>query len=163
MDERITDLLGVIKKEINLYRDMVGHAREKTALLSEGRVEAIQESNKVEETFNIKLRFLENELKRLSAEICRSLGITHEEWTLEELAEHLEKPAAAELKSQIDLFRTIVIQLNDVTKRNLELIETSLKYSNGLLALFSNATGPYQQTGLFQPIPDVQPTFSHRA
>ena len=162
MDERISDLLDVIGKEINLYRDLIAHAREKTALLSQGRLEDILENSKVEETFNIKLRFLENEMKRLCSETCRIHGIAREEFTLMNLAENLEQPASLELKSQTTLFRNLVEQLKSVLRRNLRLIEKSLQYSQGLLGLISNATSPYQRTGLFRSIPAVQPTFSHR-
>ena len=162
MDERISDLLGIIGKEIDLYRDLIDHAREKTALLSQGRLDDIVENSKVEETFNIKLCFLENEMKRLCSEICQIQGIAREEFTLMNLAENLEQPASLELKSLTTLLRNLVKQLKNVSQRNLRLIEKSIEYSQGLLGLISNATSPYQRTGLFRSIPAVQPTFSHR-
>ena len=162
MDERISDLLGIVDKEITLYRDLIAHAREKTSLLSQGRSADILESSKVEETFKIKLRFLENEMKRLCFEICQIHGIAREEFTLMNLAENLEQPASLELKSRTTLFRNLVEQLKTVSRRNLRLIEKSLKYSRGLLGLISNATSPYQRSGLFGSIPAVPPTFSHR-
>lgn len=163
MDERISGLLAVIKEEDSLYRNLIEHAKEKTVLLAQVRVEAIQESNKVEETLNIKMRFLENEMKRLCSEICQIAGIAREEFTLEILAEKLEQPASMELKSQTDLLRNSVMELKAVSQRNLQLVEASIQYSQGLLGLISNATSPYQRTGLFRSIPAVKPTFSHRA
>jgi len=61
------------------------------------------------------------------------------------------------------ILRNIVKQLKSVNQRNKRLIERALRYSDGLLSLFSNATGYYQPTGLFEPIPNIQPTFSQRA
>lgn len=162
MDERISDLLRIIKEEIALYRDLIEHARKKTFLLAQGRTEAILESNKIEETFNIKLRFLENEMGRVCSDICRSVGIAREEFTLVKLADNLEQSLALEIKSQAALFKNIVKQLKAVTQRNLMLIDKSLRYSQGLLGLISNATSPYQRTGLFHSIPSMQPTFSKR-
>ena len=163
MDERISDLLEVIREEIGLYRDLIEHARKKNALLAQGRVEAILESNKVEETFAIKLRILESEMKRLCSGIGRNLGIDCEELTLMELAEHLEQPIALEIKAQSAHFMDIVAQLKSVARRNMMMVEKSLKYSQGLLGIISNATSPYQRTGLFRSIPSIQPTFSRRA
>ncbi len=162
MEKRISDLLDILGKEINLYRELIKHAEEKTALLAQGRLEVILESSKIEETYNIKLRFLENEMKRLCSEIRRISGIASEEFTLIKLAESLEQSLAAELKSQVSLFRTLIMQLKAVSQRNLGMIEKSVKYTRGLLDLISGATSPYQQTGLFRSIPAVQPTFSHR-
>jgi len=163
MNEQISDLLGIVREEISLYRDLMEHARRKTALLVKGRVEAILESNKIEETFNSRLRKLEAEMVKLCRDLSQAFRIPREEFTLMKLADSLEQPLAMEIKSQTTLFRNIVRQLKSVNQRNMRLIERSIRYSEGLLSLFSNATGSYQPTGLFEPIPNLQPTFSQRA
>jgi len=163
MHDPVSDLLGIVREEINLYRDLVEHARRKTALLVQGRVDAILESNKIEESFNSKLRALEMEMARLCHELGRTFQIPREEFTLMKLAENIEQPLALEIRSQTTLFRNIVRQLKSVNQRNRTLIEKSLHYSRGLLAIFSNASGSYRQNGLFEQIPSIQPTFSQRA
>ena len=163
MTDPISALLGIVREEINLYRDLVEHARRKTALLVQGSVDAILESNKIEEVFNFKLRTLEMEMARLCQELCRTFQIPREEFTLMKLAESIEQPLALEIRSQTTLFRNIVKQLKSVNQRNRMLIEKSLHYSRGLLAIFSNASGSYRQDGLFEQIPSIQPTFSQRA
>jgi len=163
MDDRVSDLLGIVREEIHLYRDLIEHARRKTALLVQGRADAILESNRSEEIFNVKLRELEAEMARLCQDLGRSLRIPREEFTLMKLAENLENSLALELRAQTTLFRNIVKQLKSVNQRNMRLIEKSLHYSKGLLALIANVSGSYQQTGLFEPMPSVQPTFSQRA
>jgi hypothetical protein len=163
MDRLISELLGVIREEINTYRDLIEHARRKTALLVKGRVEAILESNKAEEAFNVRLRELEREMARLCRDLCKNFGIPREEFTLIKLADRLEQSLALEIKSQTTLFRNIVKQLKSITQRNMRLIEKSVHYSQGLLDLFSNATSSYQQTGLFKQVPSIPPTFSQRA
>jgi predicted RNase H-like nuclease (RuvC/YqgF family) len=163
MDNRISDLLGIVREEISLYRDLIEHTRRKTALLVKGRVEAILESNKSEESYNIKLRKLESEMVRLCSELAESFRIPREEFTLMKLADNLEQSIALEIRTQTALFRNIVKQLKSVSQRNMRLIEKSIHYSRGLLALISNASGSYHQTGLFEPIPSIQPTFSQRA
>jgi len=163
MDSRISNLLGIIREEINLYRDLIEHARRKTALLVRGRTDAILESNKIDETFNIKLRILENEMARLCVDLCKAFKIPREEFTLLKLAGGVEQSAAAEIRSQTSLFKNLVEQLKSVNQRNMRLIERSIHYSRGLLDFLSNATSSYQATGLFKPIPAIQPIFSHRA
>jgi hypothetical protein len=163
MHDPVSDLLGIVREEINLYRDLVEHARRKTALLVQGSVDAILESNKIEESFNSKLRALEMEMARLCQELSRTFQIPREEFTLMKLAESIEQPRALEIRSQTTLFRNIVRQLKSVNQRNRTLIEKSLHYSRGLLAIFSNASGSYRQNGLFEQIPSIQPTFSQRA
>lgn len=163
MKDQASDLLDIIREEINLYRDLVEHTRRKTALLVRGSVDSIMESNKVEEAFNSRLRALESEMTRLCRELGQAFRIPWEEITLMKLAENFEHSLATEIRAQTALFRNIVRQLKSVTERNMKLVEKSMHYSCGLLALFSNASGSYRQNGLFEQIPPVPPTFSQRA
>jgi hypothetical protein len=163
MDNGISDLLRIVREEISLYRELMEHARQKTALLIQGSVEAILESNKIEEMFSARLRTLEMEMASLCSDLGKAFGIPREEFTLMKLADSLEQSLAMEIKSQTALFRNIVRQLKAVNQRNRKLIERSICYSEGLLALFSNATSSYKPSGLFEPIPKVQPTFSQSA
>ncbi len=163
MENRVSALLSLVREEIDLYRDLVEHARRKTAILVLGRTEELLESNKVEETFNIKLRFLETEVTRLCSELAQVFNIPRTEFTLLKLAEGSEQSVASEIKSQTSLFRNLIDQLKSVNRRNMKLIESSRRYSRGLLDFLSNATSSYQGTGLFAPQPAVRSTISHRA
>jgi hypothetical protein len=163
LDDNISDLLRIVREEVNLYRDLMEHARQKTALLVQGRAEAILESNRIEEMFIARLRELEMEMIRLCTDLNKTFRIPREEFTLMKLADSLDKSLALEIKSQNTLFGNIVRQLKAINQRNRKLIEKSLRYSEGLMALFSNATSSYQPTGLFESIPQIQPTYSQRA
>ena len=162
MDKHLAALLGVIREEIEVYRGLIEHARRKTALLIQGSAEDLLESNKVEETFNIKLRILETEMTRLCRDLAQVFNIPCAEFTLLKLAEGTEQAVAEEIRSQATLFRHLLDQLKLVNQRNRKLVESSMRYSRGLLDLISNATGSYQGTGLFVPLPAVRTTISHR-
>lgn len=162
MDKHLAALLGVIREEIEVYRGLIEHARRKTALLIQGSAEDLLESNKIEETFNIKLRILETEMTRLCRDLAQVFHIPCEEFTLLKLAEGTEQAVAEEIRSQATLFRHLLDQLKLVNQRNRKLVESSMRYSRGLLDLISNATGSYQGTGLFVPLPAVRTTISHR-
>ena len=163
MNDQISELLRIVRDEIRLYRDLIEHARQKTALLVQGRIDAILESNKTDEAFNDRLRALESEMACICGDLGQAYRIPREEFTLMKLAENLEQSFALEIKSQTALFRNIVNQLKSINQRNMRLMERSVRYSGGILALISNARGSYRPTGLFEPIPSVQPTFSQRA
>ena len=163
MEGRVSDLLRIVREEIDVYRDLIEHARRKTALLVQGRVDAILESNKIDETFNIKLRILESEMARLCSDLCSVFRIPREEFTLLKLADGVEQSVAAEIKSQTNLFKNLFDQLKSVNQRNMKLVENSIHYSKGLLDLLCNATSSYQKSGLFRPHPASHTTFSHQA
>lgn len=163
MDDRIQNLISIIGDEINLYRDLIEHARHKTAILVRGSVEAIVECKRIEEGFNLKLRSLETEMSGLCRDLSRSFRIPQEEFTLVKLADKLEKSMAVEIKTQTTLFRNMVRQLKAVSQRNMRLIEKSLHYSRGVLAFVSNVSAPCQKSRFFEQILAIHPTFSQRA
>ena len=163
MDDRIVALMRIIGEEIALYRDLIEHARHKTALLVRGPLEAILESNKIDETFNVKLRLLENEVARLCQQLCQSFQIAREEFTLLKLAEGVEQPVATEIKSQSLLFKNLVEQLKGINQRNRKLVENSLHYSRGMLDFISNASSSYQSNGLFRHYSTANSTVSNKA
>jgi hypothetical protein len=163
MDVRISDLLKIFQEEINLYRDLIEHERRKTALLVQSPVEALQESNRTDEMHNVRLRALEMKMIGLCQDLCLSFQIPREEFTLMKLANCLDPSLDLEIKTQTRLLRNIVKQFKAISQHNIRLMERSIHYSGGVLALISNALGSYRRTGLFDPIPSVQPAYSQRA
>jgi dTDP-4-dehydrorhamnose 3,5-epimerase-like enzyme len=162
MDDQIAALMNLVREEIALYRDLIAHARKKTALLVRGSLEAILESNKIDETFNIKLRLLENEMGRICQQLCQTFHIAREEFTLWKLAEGAEASVAAEIRLQSMLFKHLVQQLKVVNQRNRKLVESSLRYSRGMLNFISNATSSYQSNGLLNPYSVAHGTISSK-
>jgi hypothetical protein len=163
MDDRISDLLKIVQEEICLYHDLAKTTRHKTDLLMQGCAEAILESNRADERHCSRLRTLEMERSRLCQDLGRSFRIPRREITLMKLADYFEPSLALELRTQATLIRDAVKQLKSISQRNIKLIERSMGYSQGLLALFSNAGSSYRATGLFEPRMPVQTRFSQSA
>jgi hypothetical protein len=163
MEDQISDLLGIVRDEIQLYCDLVEHARKKTSLLVQGRADAILESNKIDETFCFQLRGMEMKRARLCDDLIKAFGIPREEFTIAKLAEHLAPPHASEIRTKIKLLQNEVKKLKLVGMLNRKLTEQALNYSKGMMALIANASGAYQPSGVFEKIPAIQPTFSQRA
>jgi hypothetical protein len=163
MDEQIAALMNVVRREIAVYRDLIEHARRKTAILVRGSLEAILESNRIDEAFNLRLRALEKEMARLCQGLCQTLHITLDDFTLWRLAEGLDQSAAAEIRSQSNLFRHLVEQLKSINQRNRRLAERSVHFSQGLLDFIANATGSYQRSGMLRPYVAVSGTVSSKA
>lgn len=163
MADLVAELLRIVGEQIDVCRALVVHARHRTGLLASADVEALLASNRIEEEFCAKLQRLEKERASLCHDACSALGMLPGEFTLMKLTEKLDHPSAGELRSQANLLKSIVKELRSVTRRNMRVIEKSIAYSQGLLALMSEASSGYQQTGLLQSIPSVRPTFSQRA
>lgn len=163
MESRIKDILQVVGEEICIYRDLIEHTRRKTALLVQGSLEGLLESSRLDEAYNVRLRVLESQIVRLCNDLCAEFRIPREEFTLLKLADGVGEPAAAEIKSQTSLFRNLVRQLEVINQRNIRLIESSIRYSRGLLDFLANATTSYQNSGMLRQVPVYSTTLSHQA
>ena len=163
MESRIKDLLRAVAEEICVYRELIEHARRKTALLVQGSLAGILESSREDESYNVRLRILESQVIRLCKDLCAELRIPFEEFTLLRLADGVGEPVATEIKSQTSLFRNLVRQLEVINQRNMRLIESSVRSSRGLLDFLANATTSYQNSGMFRPVSVVPTTLSRQA
>jgi len=161
MNEQIPELLGILRDEIRLYHDLLECERRKTELLTGGRVEELMECNKTEEDIVVGLRELETKRLRLCDRLCGELEIPREEFTLARLAE--APGCTPELDESAVLLRNVVQRVQVVGARNRDLIEKPLRYTEGMLTIFSNAAGPYQPNGTFNAEASVLPTFSQNA
>jgi flagellar biosynthesis/type III secretory pathway chaperone len=161
MKEQISELLGIMRDEISSYHELLECEQRKTELLIGGHVEELMECNRIEENSIIRLQESEAKRLRLCEELCRELGIPREEFTLTRLAESLDN--TQELNESAELLRNLVQRVQVVGARNRELIEKPLRYTEGMLTIFSNAAGPYQPDGTFNTEASVRPTFSQNA
>jgi hypothetical protein len=163
MADQVSDLLRIVREEIILFRDLVEHARQKTVLLIRGSVDAILESNRVEDALCSRLGSLEMEKSHLCRQVAEAFQLSREGFTLMKLHDKVEPSIVPEIKLQADLLRNLARQLRSVTQRNRKLIDRSLHYSRGLLAVISNASGAYRPNGLFEEIPLMPPSYSQQA
>ena len=161
MNEQIPELLGIMREEIRFYHDLLECEKRKTELLACGHVEELMECNKIEEESVVRLQELESKRLSLCEKLCGELDIPREEFTLARLVESLDCPR--ELDESATLLRKAVQNVNVVGARNRDLIEKPLRYVEGMLTIFSNATGPYQPNGTFNAEASVHPTFSQNA
>ena len=90
MADQILELLRIVRDGIYLYHDLLEHERRKTALLTQGRVDAILESNKIDEEFDSQLRALQSEMSRLCQDLSTAFRIPREELTLVRVTQHLD-------------------------------------------------------------------------
>ena len=161
MNERIPELLGILRDEIRFYQELLECEERKTTLLADGRVEELEECNKTAENSATRLQELGAKRMSICGKFCEEHNIPQEEFTLARLAELLDNPH--ELNETAALLRDVVQRVQTAGARNSDLIKKPLYYAEGMLSIFSNATGPYQPNGTFNAEASVLPTFSQNA
>lgn len=163
MADLVQKVLEIIREEIVVCSDLMKQVRSKTSLLVTGSVDSILEMTQIEEAFNFRLRELNEEMDTLRVELSSLYGMPPQEFTLTELARRIDTRSAHELQAQMMLLRKSAQELKSVNRHNLKLIERSAHCCRGLMALIPTVSSSYQQSGLFEPIGSVQPTFSRQA
>jgi len=161
--EQVSELLEIIRDEIRSYHDLLECEQRKTVLLTGGRVdvEELMNCNKTEEESVVRLQELEARRLSLCGKLCEEFEIPREEFTLTRLAEFLDNPN--EFDESAALLRNVAQSVQVVGAHNQALIEKPLRYTEGMLSIFSNAVVPYQPNGTFNLETFIHPTFSKNA
>ncbi|HSW37916.1 MAG TPA: flagellar export chaperone FlgN, partial [Acidobacteriota bacterium] len=123
MDDRVSDLLGIIQEEIFIARDLLENARLKTELFIQVRVDAILEANKNDETLNHALRFLERKRVNVCRALASAFGIPPERIAPNELAGLIDHPLAPEISRRTNMLKSIMADFRSVNEHNLRLID----------------------------------------
>ena len=164
MDERISELLKIIQDEIVVCQKLLEHEREKTLQLSHIRGEDLLECNRSEEDDLVHLQKLEAKRSRLCVDLMKAFRIPHIEFTMKNLAEHVEDiRSSRELHDAAALLGDILQRLTNIGSRNQRLNDRTQQYAEGMLMIFANTASLYHPNGIFETAASVRPTFSQNA
>jgi hypothetical protein len=162
MTDQISELLRMLRQESELCLELIEQEKRKTSMLIKGDLEAIIESNGIEEDLNSKLRGIGQMMSKACCDLSAAYGMAPEEVTLMKLAVVVDPSSASKIRVHSTEFKNLLKQLKEINRRNKQLIERSANCIQGLLTLISNASGSYQPTGTFNAVCAAHPTFSRQ-
>ncbi|MDR1726314.1 MAG: flagellar protein FlgN [Acidobacteriota bacterium] len=168
MDERISELLGMVRDEVEACEGILAQERRKTLALARRRAEELLECAKSGEERLARLHGLESGRSRLCGELGRELRIPEGELTLARLAESLavrgaDAETVRELRATAAALGDAVRRMGLASARNRRLMERMRQHADGMLAVLAGASGAYQPNGMFEAAVAVPPTFSQNA
>jgi len=132
--ERLLDsLLSVLRKDVEIYRELQANINEKRAVLIKPSLELLTEINSKAETCILKAKMLEEVRANIIRKIAKSLDREENEITLTLLAAYADGQRKTELRAQQKALRTLVGSIKEINEKNKVLLDHSLSYvSNSL-------------------------------
>lgn len=129
MKKMIEDLLLVLAKERDIYREALTIAEEKKAIIIDGKIKELEKMTAREQALVASLVKLENMRGKILEDLVRSLQVEHVN-SLNDLMVYLDEGSKSKIEQvKIELGQT-VRDLQDKNELNGKLIEQSLDLVN---------------------------------
>lgn len=150
MDALYDSLIDILRREIEVYREIIEIIQEERRILLKPSLGGLDESNARKETWVLKARLLEEVRMNLVERIAAGLGVPVEEANLSVLASAGGEDKGEMLRECQSVLKALFQGLRDLNERNAALIDTSLQFlrdtAGFLNELLSPRTG-YSGTG----------------
>lgn len=144
MDKDYTGLLGIMEKQLEIYRTLLSFALEKQPVLVKGNLTELEKITKEEELLILQVGRLEEQRQVLHRALANHFVLSPEELTLSELI----KRCNDEYRSRFELLhrelKEVIGELNDINRNNTDLINSSLSFINfSMNILAANDEAPF--------------------
>ncbi len=153
MDMLVSNLLGLLEGETDLYRSLLlALQKEKKAIVDSELVE-LNETSKEKENLLLKIRILEEQRLRMVERLAENLAYSPQGLTLAELSQLVEEPYSTRLKDCSSNLLALVQSIQEVNRGNRSLLTHSLELVRGSLTLLTTLIGSnsvYYKTGEIQ-------------
>jgi flagellar biosynthesis/type III secretory pathway chaperone len=136
MHALIDDLTGVLRKEIEQYRQLLVLIRRERGRIVRGELTTLADVVRKKEVLTRDLEQLEASRRTLLDQVATALGVEGEELTLARLAGMVPEESGSTLRSLLAEFRGVVGLLVAANDLNRTLLDRSLDLVQGSLALF---------------------------
>jgi len=143
-------LLAVLRKEMEVYRELQANMNEKRDVLIRHSLEQLTESNGKMEACVLKAKMLEEVRVNIVKKIARSLGRQEKDITLTFLSSYVDGRRKTELRAQQSALHSLMGSINENKEKNKALLEYSLSYVKSTMNFMNNllSTGAnYIKTG----------------
>ncbi|TYP50913.1 flagellar protein FlgN [Thermosediminibacter litoriperuensis] len=127
------ELIKNIKKQVEIYKELLGLSQKKTDILVMGDVKTLGEITDLEQELIVRLGRIEDERMKIVA------GIAGEEITVSRLAEKLPEDIKLELERISGELKEVLSKLRDRNEINEKLIRRALEYINYSLEIMAGA------------------------
>ena len=128
LEDLLDSLLAVLRKDVEVYRELQGHINEKRSVLTRPSLELLTESNSKTETCALKAKMLEEVRANIVKKIAKCLERQEKDITLTFLSAYVDGQRRAELREQQRVLNSLIGSINEINNKNKVLLDYSLSY-----------------------------------
>ncbi len=129
MNNYFEDLLEIMAKEHDLYRELKSIEEKKSKIITNNDVEALEAITKKEQGFVKTIVHLEEHRAEVIDGFCRVKGIRKVN-TIDDILKVISKEEAKKLKNERDKLYAVTMEVKEVNQLNNMLINQSIDYIN---------------------------------
>ena len=152
----IDSLIGLLKREIVVYRELQATIANEKIILLKPSLERLLESNSKKETVILKAKMLEEGRLKLVGRIAKMLDLEENEVNLTILCSHADPDQQMDLQECQSTLNRLLTDSREMNQSNKELLNYSLHFLQGSVdfihSLLSCASACYMPTGKIRPI-----------
>jgi flagellar biosynthesis/type III secretory pathway chaperone len=152
----IDSLIGLLKREIAVYRELQATIANEKIILLKPSLERLLESNSKKETVILKAKMLEEGRLKLVRKMAKMLDLEENEVNLTILCSHADSYQQTDLKECQSTLNTLLAESSQMNQNNKELLNYSLHFLQGSVdfihSLLSSASACYMPSGKIRPI-----------
>jgi len=150
LDLMLEQLLGLLDQESELYQSMLAViAKEKAAAVG-SELDALNEAGLEKENILVALRNIDQQRRRLVADLAEKLEYPPQKLTLKKIAAEVDEPFAGRLRQANSDLKSVLSQVQEANQRTQHLFEHSLELLRGAFNLLNelhSANTVYHRTG----------------
>jgi hypothetical protein len=143
-------LVSVLRKEIEVYKKLYDTLLNEREILSGSCVNELYENNSRKETCILKAKMVKDVRTKLLEKIIYALNIDRRDIRLKTLLPHGDDSQKKELEECRSNLRSLLINVNELSKKNKALLVSSLFYVRKSIDFLGQAISPgvtYMNTG----------------
>ena len=145
-----TYLISILRKEIEVYRQLHQCYLDEKAILSRSSVAELDENNSRKDTLVLKARMLDETRAKVVNKIIKTLGFGEGTIKISRLLPHADMGQQKELTDCQTIFRSLLERVNELSERNRLLIDASILYVQKSIKFLGQLISPdeiYLNTG----------------
>ncbi|MGE4133411.1 MAG: flagellar protein FlgN [Bdellovibrionales bacterium] len=136
--ELVQALLNALEEQVKLYRHLLEVVRKEKEILISANLDDLNENNRAKEAMLIKIRALEAQRLKCTAEVYQSLGLSGETPRLFEIARHVPDDMAERLRSIHSVLELLLKRVQDYNRQNETLVQSALNNITGAMSAIKN-------------------------
>ncbi|MFZ5353332.1 MAG: flagellar protein FlgN [Bacillota bacterium] len=139
VDKHVQNVINILKKEHDFYKDLLELSKSKKTIIIEGKVAELDKIVKLEQNMIFDIGQLEKAREQEINQICTLLNMKREEATISELTKRLDNKYTKEMSKLQGLLTDTLRELKDVNMLNGKLIQQSLDYIDYSINIITSA------------------------
>lgn len=129
----LEQLVQNLEEQIKVYRHLLDVVRKEKEILISANLDDLNETNRTKEAMLLKIRGLEADRLKHTAQVCQDLGLSMDDGRLTEIARVMGGDDAERLRNIHSVLELLLRRVQEFNKQNEALVQSALETVTGAM------------------------------